>query len=338
MGPEAGAAGRPRGARARLPCLGGGRDIPHKAVVAGDRRVIIGRAVKPSAAGQAAGLSLDALDLALGASEARSVSTSPVTARGTGSRRPGPCPVQVASAVPPLTVPRPPGGALLPARPAAEGGEVQADEDDRRGAPAPGQVQPPGDPADGAGTPAGSRRRHHQDHQVGAPEAGRLESQGQGWSARRGPAGGRELPRVPVRPLQRAQDPHPKAFAGGLCATPHQLRPRAVGSFLTCPCPFPLELLEAPGQWPTLAGCGISLTSFIKTAVPGPHLHRPPRLQIQMVWGRAHPRAGKKLPHWAPRYTSTRPSLGGGGPRERTPSLNALSSPTFTPGSEKPSF
>lgn len=32
------------------------------------------------------------------------------------------------------------------------------------------------------------------------------------------------------------------------------------------------------------------------------------------------------------------PLVGGGGRRERTPSLNALSSPTFTLGSEKPSF
>lgn len=114
---------------------------------------------------------------------------------------------------------RPQSNVVLPACPAAESGEVQADEDDHCGSSAPGQVHPPGDLADGEGPPGGARRGHHQDHQVGAPEASWLESQGQGWSACSVAMGGRELPWAPspFSPQSKifsARCLRPRIFAG----------------------------------------------------------------------------------------------------------------------------
>lgn len=108
--------------------------------------------------------------------------------------------------MPPLILHRPQSNAVLPASSATESGEVQADENDHRGSPAPGQVHPPGDLTDGEGPPGGARRGHHPDHQVGAAEASWLESQGQGWSACRVPVGGWALPWALLPPLQTAQD------------------------------------------------------------------------------------------------------------------------------------
>lgn len=76
---------------------------------------------------------------------------------------------------------RPQSHPVFPACSAAQGREVQADEDDHRGPPSPGQVHAPRDLTDREGPTAGTQRSHHQDQQMGAPETSRLQSQGEGW-------------------------------------------------------------------------------------------------------------------------------------------------------------
>lgn len=101
------------------------------------------------------------------------------------------------------------------------------------------------------------------------------------------------------------------------------------GQFLDLPLSFPVRAPQGSGP---VANPGW-LWDFFDELYKDSSARAPPppapEVAIQMVWGRAHPRAGKKLPHWAPRYTSTRPSLGGGGAPRTHPEFECTVLPDF---------